>query len=64
MQIATSSLLAAQQARVAAQPRAAAQAAPSDAFESLFAEKAKPAAASATPSAPFARPGSKLDIRV
>lgn len=76
MQISSASLLAAQQARTQApvQPRAA-QAKPSDSneFEPLvFAAKAEAPAAKVTaaisqPSAnpaPFARPGSQLDIKI
>jgi hypothetical protein len=76
MQISAASLLAAQQARsqTPVQPRAA-QAKPSagDAFEPLvFAAKAEMPAAKPTSTAmvpqtdaaPFARPGSQLDIKI
>jgi hypothetical protein len=71
MQINSASLLAAQQARPQATPQRA-QPKPSsdDLFEPLFgkAEETKTAAASAPPQsaapAPYARPGSQIDIRI
>ena len=81
MQISTSSLLAAQQARTPAQPRAPQAAQTQDAKEALFepmlfgskseaplsvasALTAAPATPSAATTAPFARPGSQIDIKV
>ena len=76
MQISSASLLAAQQARTQTQvqPRPAhTQPAGSEAFEPLLfaskpaAQAAKPAVAQAQPQAnpaPFARPGSQLDIKI
>ncbi|HSC60370.1 MAG TPA: hypothetical protein VLC29_04005 [Rhizomicrobium sp.] len=68
MQINSASLLAAQQARPQATPQRA-QPSGDDLFEPLFGKaetKAAPAAIStqtASP-APFARPGSQIDIRI
>ena len=73
MQISSASLIAAQQARTQPQPRAAqAKPAAADEFEPLvFAAKtetsapksAAPAQPQANP-APFARPGSQIDIKI
>ena len=68
MQISSASLLAAQQARTPAAPqRAPASPQADDLFEPLFGKteaKAPAATAQAAPPAPFARPGSKIDIRI
>ena len=69
MQINSASLLAAQQARPQTAPqKAAAKPQVDDLFEPLFGNaETKTAAAAQTPSesaVPFARPGSKIDIRI
>jgi hypothetical protein len=74
MQISSSSLIAAQQARTQtpAQPRAEAKPAPANEFEALLFASKPPSPAPSTanvmaqprPAAPFARPGSQVDIKI